>query len=48
MRQFLLKLHLWIGVAVALPMLVVALTGALLVYGEEIDEAMRPDLFHST
>jgi uncharacterized iron-regulated membrane protein len=46
MRKLLLNIHLWVGHAVALPMLVVALTGALLVYGEENDQKMRPDLFY--
>jgi uncharacterized iron-regulated membrane protein len=44
-RRVLLKLHLWLGLATALPMLVVALTGAFLVYGEEADEALDPQLF---
>jgi len=44
-RKLLVKLHLWTGLATALPMLVVALTGAFLVYGEETDAAIDPHLF---
>jgi N-acetyl-gamma-glutamylphosphate reductase len=33
---------------VTLPLIVVGVTGALLVYGEEIDRAMDPRLFHVT
>lgn len=40
MRKLLLKLHLWTSLITALPMIVVAVTGALLVYGEEIDHAV--------
>jgi uncharacterized iron-regulated membrane protein len=45
-RSLLLKLHLWSGLAAALPLIVVAVTGALLVYGEEIDQAVDPQLFY--
>lgn len=48
MRKLLLKLHLWTGLAAALPLIVVGVTGALLVYGEEIDRAVDPQLFHVT
>jgi uncharacterized iron-regulated membrane protein len=44
-RKLLLKLHLWTGLATSVPMLVVALTGAFLVYGEEADSALDPHLF---
>jgi len=48
MRKLLLKLHLWTGLAAALPLLVVGVTGAFLVYGEEIDRAVDPQLFYVT
>jgi uncharacterized iron-regulated membrane protein len=48
MRKLLLKLHLWAGLAIGLPLIVVGVTGALLVWGEEIDHAMDPQLFHVT
>jgi uncharacterized iron-regulated membrane protein len=48
MRALLLKLHLWTGLAAALPLLVVGVTGAFLVYGEEIDRAVDPQLFYVT
>ena len=48
MRKLLLKLHLWTGLAAALPLIIVGLTGAFLVYGEEIDRAVDPQLFYVT
>lgn len=48
MRKLLLKLHLWTGLAAALPLIIVGVTGALLVYGEEIDRAVDPQLFYVT
>jgi uncharacterized iron-regulated membrane protein len=48
LRTLLLKLHLWVGLAIALPLIVVGVTGALLVWGEEIDQAMDPQLFFVT
>jgi uncharacterized iron-regulated membrane protein len=48
MRKLLLKLHLWTGLAAALPLIIVGVTGALLVYGEEIDRAVDRQLFYVT
>jgi uncharacterized iron-regulated membrane protein len=48
MRKVLLQLHLWGGLAAALPLIVVGVTGAFLVYGEEIDRAVDPQLFYVT
>jgi uncharacterized iron-regulated membrane protein len=48
MHKLLLKLHLWTGLAAALPLIIVGVTGAFLVYGEEIDRAVDPQLFYVT
>jgi uncharacterized iron-regulated membrane protein len=48
MRKLLLKLHLWTGLAAALPLIIVGVTGAFLVYGDEIDRAVDPQLFFVT
>jgi len=42
-RQVLLKLHLYVAFGFALPLIIVAVTGALLVYGDEIDERLHRD-----
>jgi uncharacterized iron-regulated membrane protein len=44
-RKLLLKLHLWAGLAVSLPLIVVAATGAYLVYAEDIERALDRQLF---
>jgi uncharacterized iron-regulated membrane protein len=44
-RKLLLKLHLWAGLAASLPLMVVAATGAYLVYAEDIERALDPQLF---
>lgn len=43
-RATLLKLHRWVGLAVALLLLVQGLTGTLLVFREEIDGLIHPEL----
>lgn len=43
-RNVLIKLHLYVAFLTALPLLVVAITGALLVYGEELDRVLNPKL----
>jgi uncharacterized iron-regulated membrane protein len=45
-RNLLLKLHLWTSLAAAVPLLLVGITGAILVYGEEIDAWLDPHLFY--
>lgn len=48
MRKIIFKLHLWTALVAALPLLLVAVTGAFLVYGEAIDHALDPHLFNVT
>lgn len=48
MRKLLLRLHLWTSLAIAVPLLIVGVTGAILVYGEEVDRAINPQLFYVT
>jgi uncharacterized iron-regulated membrane protein len=42
-RKRIVKLHLWLGLPAAAVYLVVALTGALLVYEKDLDRAWHPD-----
>ena len=39
-RWWLREAHLWIGLALCLPLVVLGVTGSLLVYGHEIDDAL--------
>lgn len=39
------KLHLWLGLASGLVICIVALTGCILVFEEELDELFAPDIF---
>ena len=43
-RKVILKLHLWIGLAAALLLLLTGASGALLVFESEIDHALNPTL----
>ena len=43
-RATLLKLHRWVGLGVAALLLVQGTTGSLLVFRDEIDHAMHPEL----
>ena len=43
-----LKAHLWIGLAIGLPLMVVAISGAVLVFEEDLDRALNPALSHVT
>ncbi len=45
MRPVLLRLHRWIGLATALFLAVVGLTGATIVFERELDAWLNPDLF---
>ncbi len=45
-RKFILRVHLWLGLPAAAVYLVVALTGALLVYEKDLDRAWHPELWH--
>jgi uncharacterized iron-regulated membrane protein len=46
LRRVAFQIHLWAGLAVGLYVLVMGLTGAALVFEEEIEEALRPELYH--
>ena len=46
MRHWILKLHLWTALVTAVPLLIVGVTGAFLVYGEEIDRTLDPRLYY--
>jgi uncharacterized iron-regulated membrane protein len=41
-RNIILKLHLWVGMAAALLILLLAASGTLLVYENEIDRLLNP------
>ncbi|MBP5855812.1 PepSY domain-containing protein [Marivibrio halodurans] len=43
--NWLRKLHLWLSLAAALPLVILSLTGALLVYGHELQEMLQPELW---
>ena len=44
LRSAFLKLHLWVGLAAAILILLLAVTGAILVFENEIDRALNPKL----
>ena len=39
-----LKAHLWVGLAIALPLIVIALSGAVMVFEDDLDRALNPSL----
>lgn len=41
-RSLWLKAHLWVGLAIALPLIVVALSGAVMVFEDALDRALNP------
>ena len=41
-RTLWLKAHLWVGLTIALPLIVVALSGAVLVFEDALDRALNP------
>lgn len=43
-RSLWLKAHLWVGLAIALPLIVVALSGAVLVFEDALDRALNPKI----
>ena len=47
-RSLWLKAHLWIGLAIGLPLIVVALTGAVMVFEDDLDRALNPALSYVT
>ena len=48
MRLLLVRLHRWFGLTAALFLTLAGLSGAVLSWDHEIDEALNPTLFHST
>jgi uncharacterized iron-regulated membrane protein len=46
MRRWLFKLHSWIGLAGALGLVIIGLTGSLLVFSEDLDRVLHPVLFY--
>ncbi len=47
-RKFLLPLHLWSGLTLGLLLIVMATSGALLVYRSSIDQRIRPEIYTVT
>ncbi len=47
MRKFIFKIHLWLSVPLGLIVTVICLSGAVLVFEEEITRALRPKLYHA-
>ena len=43
-RKLILNLHLWVGLGVAILMLLTGASGALLVFEAQIDQALNPKL----
>ena len=43
-RTLWLRAHLWVGLAIALPLIVVALSGSVLVFEDALDRALNPAL----
>jgi len=44
-RQFFVKIHRWVGLAIAAPLVIVALTGSLLAFNDELEAIINPQLF---
>jgi uncharacterized iron-regulated membrane protein len=47
-RTLWLKTHRWVGLVISLPLIAVALSGAVLVFEDAIDRALNPSLFYVT
>ncbi|MGF3870451.1 PepSY-associated TM helix domain-containing protein, partial [Staphylococcus aureus] len=45
LRPFLVRLHRWFGLAIALFLFVAGLTGALIAWDHELDAALNPDFY---
>ena len=45
-RRLCRRLHYWFGVALAIPFLVIAVTGCILGFGRELDTLLSPSLYH--
>ena len=48
MRRVWLKAHLWVGLLIALPLIVVAISGAALVFEDAIDRRLNPSISYVT
>jgi uncharacterized iron-regulated membrane protein len=46
LRKLLVKIHLYLGLAASLVVIVIGLTGAILVFEQEMDQALHPHLWH--
>jgi len=46
-RAILVQLHRYVGLFIAVFVIIASLTGSLLVYNHELDEALNPQLFHA-
>ena len=46
-RRLCRRLHYWFGVALAIPVLFIAVTGCILGFGHELDRLLNPDLYRS-
>ena len=44
MRGLWLRSHRWVGLAIALPLLLVSLSGAVMVFEDQIDRALNPQV----
>jgi uncharacterized iron-regulated membrane protein len=45
-RQIINRVHLYLGLVVTLPLIILSMTGALLVFETEIDQLLNPHLWH--
>lgn len=45
-RELFLQVHLWLGLATGLVLVIVSATGAILVFEDEIEEALHPERYH--
>jgi uncharacterized iron-regulated membrane protein len=45
LREILLRLHRWVGLSIALFLVIAGLTGSVIVFNHELDEWLNPELF---
>jgi len=45
-RNFFVWLHRWAGLVMALPLIIIALTGSLMAFHDEIDAWLNPEFYH--
>jgi len=48
LRTAILKIHLWLSLALGLLFVVICVSGSLIVFGHEIDKALNPALYRAT